>query len=75
MSLIFGEFIIGRFTFGKLDYYQQTMNIRVASRFFERFKNEDLRKLRNFKKISEVLRIDGQVPSWPLKKGENLQKK
>ena len=36
-----------------LDYYQQKMNVRVASQVAEPLKTEDLRKLGNFKKIPE----------------------
>ena len=49
-------------------YYHQTVNVRVASRVAERLKTWDLRKLVNFKNISEMLEIDGKVLSWPLKK-------
>ena len=37
----------------QLDYYQQKMNVRVASQVAEPLKTEDLRKLGNFKKITE----------------------
>ena len=44
------------------------MNVRVASRVAERRKTEDLRKLRNFKKVSDVFGFQGGVSSLPHKR-------
>ena len=42
----------------ELDYYQQKVNVRVASRMAEQFKIEDFRKLENFTKILQMLGSD-----------------
>ena len=39
----------------KLDYYHQKVNVQIASRVAERRKTWDLRKLGNFKEITETL--------------------
>ena len=44
----------------ELHYYHQRVNVQVASRVLERRKTQDLRKLRNFKKISEKLGTDSK---------------
>ena len=36
------------------DYYLQTWYLGVASQATEKFKTEDLRKLRNIRKVSKV---------------------
>ena len=41
------------------------MNMGVNSRVFKRLKTWDLRKLRNFKEILEILAIDGKVLKRP----------
>ena len=41
------------------DYYHQKVNVRVA----ERLKTEDRKKLGNFKKIPEMLGLDGEYPA------------
>ena len=43
------------------------MNVRVASRVAERLKTYDVRKLGNFKKMSEILGFDGKYPAVQLK--------
>ena len=47
----------------ELDYYQQKVNVKVASRLTEWLRTYDLRQLENFKKIPGKLRIDGKSPS------------
>ena len=39
------------------------MNVRVASRVAERLKTKDLRKLRNYQKIPEMLGFEGKYPT------------
>ena len=39
----------------ELDYYHQKVNLRVALQFAERLKTSDLKKLGNFKGITETL--------------------
>ena len=41
----------------ELDYYQQTVNVRVLSRV------EEQQKLENLKKIPEMLGCDGEYPA------------
>ena len=43
--------------------YQQRVNVRVPSRTAEQFQFEDLRKLGNFTKISQMLGFDGEYPA------------
>ena len=43
----------------ELSYYHQKVSVWVA----ERLKNKDLRKLKNFKKISEMLGFDDKYPA------------
>ena len=60
----------------ELDYYQQNMNVRVASRIAERLKAEDIREVGNFKKIPENLEIDNKCPTGhPKAKSQQLCKK
>ena len=49
------------------DYYHQKLNVRVASPVMERPKTQDLRKLRNFKKIPEMFETDDEYPAGHLK--------
>ena len=44
-------------------YYHQKVNIRVASRVAKWLKTYNLRKLRKFKKIPEILGLDGEYPT------------
>ena len=44
-------------------YSHQKVNVRVASRVGKRLKIQDLRKLRNIKKILEMLGFDGECPA------------
>ena len=44
----------------ELDYFHQKVSVRVPSRVVERLKTYDLRKLRNFQKIPEMLGFDGE---------------
>ena len=39
------------------------MNVRAVSRVGERFRTYDFRKLKNLKKISEMLEFDGKKPA------------
>ena len=39
------------------------MNLLVASRFVERLKTEDLRKLRKLKQSPKMLGFDGEYPA------------
>ena len=43
----------------ELLYYHQKVNVWVASQVAEQLKTQDLKKLGNFKKISEMLGLDG----------------
>ena len=43
-----------------MNYYHQKVNVRFASRVAEKLKTQDLRKLGNFKRISEKLGIGGK---------------
>ena len=52
----------------ELYYYQQKLNVWLASRVGDQLKTYDLRKLVNFKEILETLGIDGKVLSLPPKK-------
>ena len=47
----------------ELDYYHQKVNILVASRVAKRLKTYDLMKLRNLKKIPEMLGFDSDYPA------------
>ena len=47
----------------ELEYYQQEMNVRVALPVFERPKAQDLRKLGNFKKNTQILGFHGEYPA------------
>ena len=47
----------------ELDYSQYRMNLLVASRFVERLKTEDLRKLRKLKQSPKMLGFDGEYPA------------
>ena len=47
----------------ELGYYHQKVNVRVASRVAERLKTYDLSKSENFKKIPEMLGLDGEFPA------------
>ena len=47
----------------ELDYYDQKVSVRFASRVAERLKTYDLRKLGKFKKIPEMLGYDGEYPA------------
>ena len=44
----------------ELDYYQQKVRVRVASRVAERLNAYDLKKLENFKKVFAMLGFDGE---------------
>ena len=59
-------YILAQFLFAtsetELDYYPQKVNVRVTSRVAKQLKTKDLRKLGNFKKISEVLGSDDKYP-------------
>ena len=45
-----------------LGYYHEKVNLQVASQVAKLLKTYDLRKLRNFKKIPEMLGFDGEFP-------------
>ena len=45
-----------------LGYYHEKVNLQVASQVAKLLKAYDLRKLRNFKKIPEMLGFDGEFP-------------
>ena len=60
------------FDYNKLDYYYQKPNVRVASRVAERFKTYNLRKLENFKKISEMLATQNKNLNYCARKLENI---
>ena len=47
----------------ELDYYDQKVNVRVASRVAERLKTQNLRKLRNFKNIPKMLGFHSEYPA------------
>ena len=47
----------------ELNYYHQNVDISVESWVAGQLKIQDLRKVENFKEISEILGIDGQVLS------------
>ena len=47
----------------ELDYHDQKVNVRVASWVAEWLKTLDLKKLKNFKKTSEILRFDSEHPA------------
>ena len=47
----------------ELHYYHQKVNVRVASRVFERLNTQDPRKWRNFKKISDMHLMASTQPS------------
>ena len=44
----------------ELDYFHQKLSVRVHSRATEGLTTQDLRKLRNFQKIPEMLGFDGE---------------
>ena len=47
----------------ELDYYHHRVNVGVASRVAERLKTQNLRKLGNFKKNTEMFGFDGEYPA------------
>ena len=47
----------------ELNYYYQKVNIEVASQVAERSKAQNMRKLQNFNKISEILGLGGEYPA------------
>ena len=50
----------------ELDYYHQKVNVPVVSRLAERLKTLNIRKLRNFKKIFQILGFDAKyLPVHP----------
>ena len=57
---------LAKFVFNKseteLDYSQQKVRARFASRVPERLKTEDLRQLGTFQKIPDMLPFDGEYP-------------
>ena len=56
-----------------LDYFQQKVDVWVASRDVERFKTKNPRKLENFKKIPEMLRLDGEIFTFVLGNCEKIR--
>ena len=47
----------------ELDYHHQKVNVRVASRVSERLMTQEIRKLRSFKKITEMFGFNGEYPA------------
>ena len=47
----------------KLDFYQQKVNVRVASQFVKSLKTLAIRILGNFKKTPEMLGIEDEHPT------------
>ena len=47
----------------ELDYYHHRVNVGVASRVAEQLKTQNLRKLGNFKKNTEMIGFDGKYPA------------
>ena len=57
----------------ELDYYHEKVNVKVASQVAKPRKTWDLRRLGNFKEISELLGIVGLVLSQPHKRQQRYK--